>query len=247
MARGLVAFDRSRLGGAGELIGIDEAGRGCLAGPVVAAAVRCGRAFYESPGCGAHCRGVDDSKRLDAGRRAAIVERFRRPCHQKWIQVGIGAAEVEEIERFNIFQATVLAMRRACEALGLEVEAPESVLAAEQRTARAVPILIDGRPLRSFPMVHEGIVGGDRRSFAIALAGIHAKERRDELMRGLHREHPAYGFGRHKGYGTPEHREALRVHGPTPHHRRLFLRNLESGPEAVEKVIQDSLFGEETG
>jgi ribonuclease HII len=244
MARGLVAFDRTRLGGAGELVGVDEAGRGCLAGPVVAAAVRCGRAFYESPGCGAHCRGVDDSKRLDAGQRAAIVKRFRRPCHQKWIQIGMGAAEVEEIERFNIFQATVLAMRRACEALGLVEEAPEGLLHSRQRPARRVPILVDGRPLRTFPLAHEGIVGGDRRSFAIALAGIHAKEWRDELMRGLHREHPAYGFGRHKGYGTPEHREALRVHGPTDQHRRLFLRSLEAGPEAVENMTQDSLFRE---
>lgn len=245
MGRGLVAFDKRLLGAAPGLVGIDEAGRGCLAGPVVAAAVRCGRDFYFAPGCGAWCRGVDDSKRLSPAERAAITSRFRMKCHHKWIQVGIGVSDVGEIERHNIFHATVLAMRRACEAIGLGA-GPE-ILQAEGAGAPGgapLPLLIDGRPLRTFPHPHKGVVGGDRRSFAIALAGIHAKEARDEMMRELDRRNPGYHFGRHKGYGTPAHLEALREHGPTRHHRRLFLRNFRKNRGATEEPLQDSLFEE---
>lgn len=228
MGRGLVAFDKRHLGEAPGLIGVDEAGRGCLAGPVVAAAVRCRRDFYFAPGCGAWSRGVDDSKRLSPAERAGIVRRFRMECHHEWIQIGIGVADVAEIERENIFGATVLAMARACEAIG----------------SGPGPLLIDGRPLRTFPLPHEGVIGGDRRSFAIALAGIHAKEARDEMMRELDRKHPGYHFGRHKGYGTAVHLKALREQGPTNHHRELFLRNFREKAEVGVQPVQDSLFAE---
>lgn len=238
MARGLVAFDNRYLGKAPGLIGIDEAGRGALAGPVVAAAVRVDRAFFQSSRKGSLCRGVDDSKRLAAAQRAAIVERFEAKGLEVGIAVGLGFASVEEIGRFNILQATVLAMRRALGVLVGTAEGMES-LAVEEGPV----ILIDGRPLKAFPRPHQAIVGGDRKSFAIALAGIHAKEARDKAMRDLCPQHPAYGFSTHKGYGTPEHVAALRAHGPCPAHRALFIRKpLGQIPEPDGR--QGSLFAE---
>lgn len=242
MARGLAAFDRSRLGGSASLIGIDEAGRGALAGPVVACAVRCAGVFYGDRGCGAHVRGVDDSKRLKPESRAALVRRFAHPRYEKWIQVGTGTASVAEIEQHNILQATVLAMRRAVEALGvcLDYELERAIEMPD-----APVILIDGRPLRQFPLPHEGVVRGDSRSFAIALAGIHAKEHRDSLMRHLGRSYPDYGFVRHKGYGTPEHIAALRARGPSPEHRAGFLGFLREETRPRSMARQRSLFAED--
>lgn len=242
MARGLIPFDKRALGGAECLVGIDEAGRGCLAGPVVAAAVRCSRELYRSSWCRYHVRKVDDSKRLRADQRAAVVDCFLHACREKWIQIGIGSASVEEIERHNIYQATVLAMRRACEQVcPVEPEAP----LWEEGDAKArspFPVLIDGRPIRTFPAPHTGVVKGDQRSLAIALAGIHAKEWRDARMRELDAALPGYGFSVHKGYGTAAHLEALRIHGPTPHHRSLFLRKFHAANGSSDREIQDSLF-----
>lgn len=237
MARGLIPFDKRFLGTAPCLVGIDEAGRGCLAGPVVAAAVCCHRAFYESPRNRSLCRGVDDSKRLPAEKRAAIVARFKNECRENWIQIGIGMATVPEIERHNIFQANVLAMRRACAQL-------TGILPGEGELVPAAvpPVLIDGRPIRTFPLPHRGVVKGDRQSFAIALAGIHAKEWRDARMRELAAKHPEYGFDRHKGYGTESHLQAIREHGASRHHRSLFLRKLQPTPVSAETTRQDSLF-----
>jgi ribonuclease HII len=242
MARGLISFDKRALGGAEYLVGIDEAGRGCLAGPVVAAAVRCPRDFYTSTWCLHHARHVDDSKRLAPGQRAAVVERFRIACREKWIQIGIGSASVEEIDRHNIYQATVLAMRRACEQV-CPVQAEESLWKeAEAASSNPMAVLIDGRPIRTFPLPHEGVVKGDQRSLAIALAGIHAKEWRDARMRELDAAQPGYGFSVHKGYGTAAHLEALRELGPSPHHRPLFLRKFHAAGDAPGPEIQDSLF-----
>lgn len=242
MARGQIPFDKRALGGAECLIGIDEAGRGCLAGPVVAAAVRCSRAFYSSSWCRRHSRKVDDSKRLCPEQRAEVVERFRTACDEQWIQVGIGSASVEEIERHNIYQATVLAMRRACEQV-CPLEAGQPLWADPSGDSPGVfPILIDGRPIRTFPAPHTGVVKGDQRSLAIALAGIHAKEWRDARMRELDAELPGYGFSVHKGYGTAAHLEALRSMGPSPHHRPLFLRKFHAANGSSPVEIQDSLF-----
>lgn len=242
MARGLVPFDRSLLGEAGSLTGIDEAGRGCLAGPVVAAAVRCRRDFYLSPRSRVLCRGVNDSKQLTPEQRAAIVVRFRDSSHENWLQIAVASASVGEIGRHNIYQATVLAMRRAFEALNAR-DGGASGWWQPVAAATNDPVLIDGKPIRTFPHAHRGIVGGDARSFAIALAGIHAKEARDAMMRELDREHPGYGFSEHKGYGTPAHLAALRERGPSPVHRALFVRNCLLGREIDPATLeQDSLF-----
>ena len=176
------------------LAGVDEAGRGPLAGPVVAAAV------VLPPG--ARIAGVDDSKRLPPQERRRLFEVIRERA------VGVGVAVVDHvtIDRINILEATRLAMGRALAALDVE---PELVLT----DFVAVPGL-------SCPQ--RNLVDGDRRSASVAAASIVAKVTRDRIMEEADREFPLYGFGRHKGYATPEHREALERHGPCPLHRRTF-------------------------
>ena len=183
------------------IAGVDEAGRGPLAGPVVAAAVIL---------CGRQIRGLADSKVLKAIERAKLATRIHARC-----QVGIGLASVAEIDAINIFQATMLAMTRADEALCAVVGCDP------------VEVLIDGnltphgrRPEWRWPC--RAIVGGDATTRCISAASIVAKQHRDALMADEHVRHPEYGFARHKGYGTPEHLAALRTHGPSPVHRRSF-------------------------
>jgi ribonuclease HII len=187
---------------AGELVvGVDEAGRGPLAGPVVAAAVVL---------CKPRPQGLDDSKKLAPERRALLEERIRRRC-----AFGIGVVEVEAIDRLNIFQATMWAMTQAvarlCEVLGCD---PHAVLVDGNLTP------VGRRPEWRWPA--RPIVGGDAREPCISAASILAKEHRDRIMREHARHHPHYGWDSNKGYGTPEHLEALRVYGPSPLHRRSF-------------------------
>lgn len=183
------------------VIGVDEAGRGPLAGPVVAGAVVLGR---RAP------MGLDDSKKLTAKRRGELEAAIHSTC--LW---AVGVAEVEEIDRVNVFGATMLAMTRAvtavCAALGSD---PHEVLIDGNLTPMG---RTDGWrwPARA-------IVGGDGCEPCISAASIVAKEHRDRLMRQLAAEHPHYGWERNAGYGTAEHLEALRRHGPTIHHRRSF-------------------------
>ena len=174
--------------------GVDEAGRGPLAGPVVAAAV------VLEPG--ARIAGVDDSKRLPPEERRRLFDVIRARA------VGVAIAVVDHvtIDRINILQATRLAMGQALAALDVE---PELVLT----DFVAVPDL--RCPQRN-------LVDGDRRSASVAAASIIAKVTRDRIMEEADREFPVYGFGRHKGYATPEHREALERHGPCALHRRTF-------------------------
>ena len=183
------------------IAGVDEAGRGPLAGPVVAAAVVL---------CKPRPRGLDDSKKLSPARRAVLDTTIRARC--AW---GIGAVDVEEIDRINIFQATMLAMSLAmhnlCAALGRE---PGTVLVDGNLTPK-------GRR-EEWRWNARAIVGGDALEPAISAASIIAKEHRDRLMREHALAHPHYGWERNAGYGTPEHLAALRTHGPTPLHRRSF-------------------------
>lgn len=182
-------------------MGVDEAGRGPLAGPVVAAAVLL---------CKPRPGGLDDSKKLSADKRALLEERIRRRC-----AFGIGVVEVEHIDAINIFQATMWAMAQAvaqlCEAIGCD---PHQVLVDGNLTPAG------RRAEWRWPA--RAIVGGDGLEPCIGAASILAKEYRDRLMRSYAREHPHYGWERNKGYGTPDHLEALRIHGPCPLHRRSF-------------------------
>jgi len=178
----------------GVVAGVDEAGRGPLAGPVVAAAVILDDL---KP-----IRGLADSKTLSARRREALFDEIRA----KALCVSIAQASVDEIDALNILQATLLAMRRAVEGLRL----------------RPQRVLVDGNRLPVLGVRAEAIVGGDARVAAISAASIVAKVQRDRLCAELHERWPAYGFDGHKGYPTRLHLEALRRHGACPAHRRSF-------------------------
>jgi ribonuclease HII len=187
------AFERTCRG---PVCGIDEAGRGPLAGPVVAAAVVLGRRLPRRLR-----QGIDDSKKLSPETREELASLL-------WANaaIGVGAASVAEIDRVNILQASLLAMRRAFAAL------PLSPAAA----------LIDGNRSPILPCVEQTVVGGDGLSLSIAAASIIAKVTRDRLMRALALRYPGYGWEHNMGYPTQEHREALLELGLTPHHRRSF-------------------------
>lgn len=191
----------ARLGRAALIAGVDEAGRGPLAGPVVAAAVIL---------CNPRPKGMGDSKVLSAKTRARLEQDIRATC-----AFGIGVVGVEDIDRINIFAATMLAMTRAMQGL-CEVAGEE-----------AAEALIDGNltPVGRLPEWRwpaRAIVGGDGKEAAIGAASILAKEYRDRLMVEAAERYPHYGWERNKGYGSREHMEALRKHGPTPLHRRSF-------------------------
>jgi ribonuclease HII len=188
-------------GAEGYTIGVDEAGRGPLAGPVVAAAVVLGQAIPA---------GLDDSKRLSAKRRGVLDIAIRQSCC--W---AVGIAQPEEIDKINILQATMLAMTRAVGALVSAIEAP------------CHEVLIDGNmtPHGRIPewcWNGRAIIGGDGKEPVISAASIIAKEWRDRMMCEAATAFPHYGWERNKGYGSAEHLSALRQHGPTPHHRRSF-------------------------
>ncbi|MBS4096840.1 MAG: ribonuclease HII [Sulfuricella sp.] len=176
------------------ICGVDEAGRGPLAGPVYAAAVILND---QRP-----IAGLRDSKKLSEKKRTYLADVIR----QEALAWAIARAEVEEIDRINILQASLLAMRRAVEALARQPD-------------RA---LIDGLHCPVLAMPTEAIVKGDDKVAQIAAASILAKTARDEEMLKLHRDYPQYGFDRHKGYGTAVHLAALRIHGPCPAHRLSF-------------------------
>ena len=180
--------------GATRVAGVDEAGRGPLAGPVVAAAV------VLPPGT--RIAGVDDSKRLEAEERERLFEIIRARA----LGVGVAIVDHTTIDRINILQATRLAMAQALASLGMELEL----------------VLTDFVEVPGLRCPQRNLVDGDRRSASVAAASIVAKVTRDRIMEAADRDFPVYGFGRHKGYATPEHRDALERHGPCPLHRRTF-------------------------
>ena len=189
----------------GPMAGVDEVGRGPLAGPVVAAAV-----ILHEKGT---IRGLNDSKLLQPEER----ERLDREIRRRAVCCSVAEASVEEIDRFNILRAALLAMRRAVEGL------------AQQPSI----VLVDGNQRPELGMPVRTVVGGDARVRAISAASIIAKVHRDRLLTALHEEHPQYGFDGHKGYSTPEHLAALREHGACKHHRRSF---------APVREVMDRLF-----
>jgi len=189
-----MALDFSVIADPSLTCGVDEVGRGPLAGPVVTAAVILDPARP--------IQGLADSKKLSAKRRDALFDEIS----EKAIAFAIGEASVEEIDTLNILHATMLAMQRAVAGLS------------------CVPLLalIDGNRCPQLPMRAEAIVKGDDKVPAISAASILAKVTRDRQLTLLHEQFPQYGFDVHAGYGTPQHLEALRTYGPTPHHRRSF-------------------------
>lgn len=207
--RKLVRFDDDYRARWGDLIaGVDEAGRGPLAGPVVAACVVLPAS--------AVLRGVRDSKEMTAEERAEGAKRIRQAA----VGWGVGVASVEEVDAFNIRMATLLAMRRAVEALGIQPQG----------------LLIDGKDQIFTTIPCEAVVDGDARSLAVAAASVVAKVTRDGLMDEADLGFPGYGFAQNKGYGTPDHLEALRERGPCSIHRRSFrpVRELLCVQEVLE-------------
>ena len=180
--------------------GVDEVGRGPLAGPVIAACVVSAAPLL--------LEGLDDSKVVPPERRERLAGEIRACC-SAW---AIGSASIEEIDRLNIYRATLLAMERAMTALPALPEL----------------LLVDAMHLDGFSGEQEALVHGDARSATIAAASIIAKVHRDQLLVELHERFPLYGFDEHKGYATRRHLEALRLHGPCAVHRRSFLGNLHT-------------------
>ena len=197
---------RRRSGAGALVIGLDEAGRGPWAGPVVAAA-----AWLDPTRCPAELlRGLDDSKRLSPARRAELLVLLEDGAARGLVALGLGEAGVAEIDDANILQASLRAMARAASDLAAGCgRAPDAAL-------------VDGNKLPELPCPAEAVVGGDGLSLSIAAASILAKETRDRRMTALAKDHPGYGWERNRGYGTAEHRAALARLGVTPQHRRSF-------------------------
>lgn len=201
-------------------VGVDEAGRGCLAGPVVAAAVVLPEGFDAT--------GIDDSKALSAETRDRLAERIRATAF-----VGVGMGDADRIDGTDILAATLEAMKAAV----------EEVLAAFGRPVRLV--VVDGnQPIRGLSLPQRPWPKGDALSVAVGAASIVAKTTRDRLMEGMDALYPGYGFARHKGYGTPEHLAALQALGPCPIHRRTFapvaaLLGADGGQKASSSTTMD--------
>jgi ribonuclease HII len=181
--------------GVRRIAGVDEVGVGPLAGPLVAAAVILP---LEVP-----LRGINDSKKVSAPARLRLADEIRRIA----VGIGVGVMSVDEVDRLNVYRAALEAMRRAVEALPIPPE----------------QLLVDARHIPGVDIPQMSIIKGDARSYSIAAASIIAKVTRDALMRDLDGHYPQYGFGKHKGYGTPAHLQALDRYGPSPVHRRSFL------------------------
>jgi ribonuclease HII len=178
------------------IVGVDEAGRGSWAGPVVAAAVIF-KSFGNIP------EGLNDSKKLTRKKRQNL---FLELTQSENIFYGVGEASVEEVDRHNVLQATYIAMHRAIEKL----------------TQQPDFILVDGRRVSTFLIPQKAIIEGDGQSPSIAAASILAKETRDCIMEKHHDDYPVYAFDKHKGYGTATHQKSIEDHGPCPLHRRSF-------------------------
>ena len=212
----LLAYESSvRSGEFSFIAGIDEAGRGCLAGPVVAAAV----VFTDYEKIPA---GVNDSKALSHEKREILRQKIIAEPSIKW---ALGVVSAEEIDRSDILRATWKAMR----------------LAVEQLIPPAQFILVDGNPVKGLPLPSQNIVKGDANSASIAAASILAKTYRDDMMDEFEKQYPGYGFAEHKGYGTARHLEALQNLGVTPIHRTTFepVRLILHPPEYTQ---QDLIF-----
>ncbi|UPA28499.1 MAG: ribonuclease HII [Verrucomicrobiota bacterium] len=205
-----IEFDRQFFNQFPVLIGIDEAGRGPLAGPVVVCGVSIHKDHFNNIARLDWIEDIDDSKKLSPRKREGLFEKLLELRNQHildFITCGIDAAT---IDRINILAATTQGMIRVVERLFTKNKAEE--------------ILIDGNPIKNFPFPHRGIVGGDGKSACIAIASIIAKVTRDHIMTAFDRKYSVYNFAQHKGYGTAAHIQAIRTYGLSPIHRQTFCR-----------------------
>ncbi|MEM9157609.1 MAG: ribonuclease HII [Verrucomicrobiota bacterium] len=230
----LRAYDRKAIKGFVGLIGVDEAGRGALAGPVVAAAVAARNEFYDTNWCRRNASRINDSKLLTKEEREELYDKLRWLERNDRLIIGVGRATVEEIEDLNILGATQVAMRRAIEEVlekgSISAHDPDPLFASEGdeevETLSSWKIMVDGKPMKALGFQHEALVKGDTKALCIAMGSIVAKVSRDRWMMALDCDYPHYDFASSKGYATVAHRAAISEKGPTPEHRALFLRKI---------------------
>ena len=213
----LQEYDFKLLKGVRTLIGIDEVGRGALAGPVFTAACSLNQTLFKDKASLARTSIMRDSKKMSEKKRMSAFLTLIELKETGLIDYTITSASVEEIDQRNILGATLLSMERSLSSLIARIDKQVDYM-----------ILVDGKPLSPsvFPFQHKAIVGGDDRSLSIAMASILAKVSRDTYMKSLDERFSGYGFSQNKGYGTKCHRESVLAKGPCPAHRPLFLRKI---------------------
>ncbi len=226
-------FDRKALGDRDWLVGIDEVGRGAIAGPLMTCAVCVSRSFYGLQPMPRGSGKINDSKLVKPAARTALDALIRSWASYGHLFFAFGSASHEEVDRFNVFGATVLAMHRALDALSQDgdgrfylARTDASRWPQDRHPTLPSQILLDGIPMRHLPYLHQAVPGGDAKSLAIAMASILAKVRRDTLMVEMHNQFPHYCFDSNKGYRSPDQKRGLLQYGPSPIHRLRLLRNV---------------------
>ncbi|MCC5833690.1 MAG: ribonuclease HII [Opitutales bacterium] len=221
-------FDCAAIAGQDWLVGVDEAGRGALAGPVVAAAVAVRASYFQALPEAFDLNLIRDSKQIREAQRETLFEQVSTLAEQGLALHAIGEGSVDEINRLDILGATCLAMWRAIQQLQ-EMGLPHIEFGIDelfQESGKRVRILVDGIHLKRLELPHEGVVKGDDRSHVIALASILAKVSRDRKMRDLDRRHSHFLWASNKGYGSRAHCDAIRAKGPSKWHRKQFIHRL---------------------
>ncbi len=243
----LAKFDTDYISGKSYLVGADEAGRGCFAGPVVAAAICISDKLYKDEKILKSLELLNDSKKLTENVREKLFEILCALKENAVIDFEAASSSVEEIEKLNIVGATKLAFARALDILNKRADlnlasssTPASLFGEGGRDLSKADVLIDGLALKNFPYRHLAVVKGDAQSLAIAAASIVAKVTRDKIMKELANKYPVYGFEVHKGYGTPMHSQNILIYGACEIHRPSFLKKLRD--ENPSKETQTELF-----
>jgi ribonuclease HII len=243
-------YDRKLAKGRCGVVGVDEAGRGCLAGPVVAGCVIIPADFFKDAKNRNTVDEINDSKQFHEEKRESLFQDIQQLIESQKIFGATGSASVSEIEEHNIVGATCLAMQRAMELasqrsdkLWKPVISEGALFEDSDHPKNEWAVLVDGKPMKKLSYSHQGLVKGDTLSLAVAMASLLAKVTRDQLMKKLDLEFPDYGFVSNKGYGAPIHLQALRNLGPTTFHRPRFLRNLlnEEEIESPAEGVQTQL------
>lgn len=238
-------YDRKLAKGRCGVVGVDEAGRGCLAGPVVAGCVILPAEFFKDAKNRNTVKEINDSKQFHEEKRESLFQRIQQLIESQKIFGATGSASVSEIEEHNIVGATCLAMQRAMELASQRSDKLWQPVISEgalfedfDQLKNEWAVLVDGKPMKKLSYSHQGLVKGDTLSLAVAMASLLAKVTRDQLMKKLDLEFPDYGFASNKGYGAPVHLQALTNLGPTVCHRPRFLRNLLN-EEEIESPAED--------
>ncbi len=238
-------YDRKLAKGRCGVVGVDEAGRGCLAGPVVAGCVILPAEFFKDAKNRSTVDKINDSKQFHEEKRESLFHSIQKLIESEKIFGATGSASVSEIEEHNIVGATCLAMQRAMELVSQRsdklwkpVMSEGALFDSSDRKNNKWAVLVDGKPMKKLSYSHQGLVKGDTLSLAVAMASLLAKVTRDQLMKKLDLEFPDYGFASNKGYGAPVHLQALTNLGPTVCHRPRFLRNLLN-EEEIESPAED--------